>query len=220
MRMVILYSVFFLLLSFGAELSAAASSNDGMSNLNKSDDTVIAIPSHAQSSTPSPRRGSHIRLRRGISAVGPDLTFALGLTQEHYDVAQNQILTQLNQVGLSTPRTDRSKHALLEQIGREITRQKTVLAGSAGADLSSSLDDSTVSSSTENLTNEELNNLVISQQIANQLLTQITVQQQDDREQTEERLRSANFRANLEGGFAVLSLVVAIALGLVPIIMH
>ena len=211
--MVFLYVICFVVCGFSGELSAAASSSSsskgsglafsGSSNAD-SHDVVVAVNQLSQSS----QRGS--RLRRGMSTVRLDLTLVPGLRQEHYDEARNQIASQLNQVGLCTPRTDRSKHVLLEQIGKEINRQKAVLADSGPINESSS-DDSLDLSSDDTLNNEELENLVKSQAIANTLLTQMIVRQQDDREQAEQSVKSAVFRANVEAVLAVVGTLAGVA---------
>lgn len=201
--MVILYVISLFFLNYSSYVFPASSSDE---------DCVIPI-SGAPSRPPTPAGLSRLKIIRGLSAMRLDLsTVSKGVTPEHYDVAQNQIQAQINQVSLTTPRTDRSKHLVLEQIGREITRQKNALTESTTASSSSS-EETSVSSTEDDLTHEELQNIITSQKIANALLTQMIVRQQDDQAHAEERVRSANIRANIEAVFGILGVVVAIIFG-------
>lgn len=210
--MFFLYVMGLFFLSYSFEILASSSDSSG------GDDCIIPISS--RSSTPA--GGSRLR-SRGFSGVRLDLvSVTRGITPEHYDHAQSQIATQINQVVLTTPRTDRSKHVLLEQIGREIERQKNVLTDSVQVHSSSS-EEHIVSNPDENLTHDELQNIIRSQNIANNLLTQMLVRQQDDREHADERVRSAEHRANVEAVIAVLGALFGFAgtvIAIVPFFIH
>lgn len=217
--MVFLYAISLFFLTYSSHAFSASSSDSAMSDYE--DRVVIGL------ATPSttPARGSRLRGLNSLSAMRLDTDLlSRGITPHHYDIAQSQIATQIKQVSLGTPRTDRSKHFLLEQICKEIERQKNVLSESVPVDSSSTDEEESYESCQHSdLSNEELKNVIKSQNIANTLLTQMIVRQQDDREHANELVRAATFRANVEAVFAIIGTLFGIAgtaIAIVPLFIH
>lgn len=208
--MFFLYQILLLILSVNFQMFAASSSDD---------ECVIAVASRP----PTPVAGSRLRIIRGFSAVrlenilrnssGPS-----GVAPNFYDTVQSQITNQLDQVPASTPRTDRSKHAVFEQISKELERQKKIVPGSF-----SSSDEENSSESSEHLSNQDLHHIILAQDRAAGLLTQMLVAQREATEVAEEREQSANFRANIEAVVAVVGTIFGIAgtaIAIVPLFIH
>jgi hypothetical protein len=180
--------------SFASIVSSSSSNSDN-------EETSIQIPEDQK----SPVRGSRIRLIRAISALRLNL---MGVTPEHVDAAGQQIENQLNQVSTQTPHSSRVVDVMRLQIAADLERRRNILVESVGQTQSSShvselVDSSGSSDSFENLSREELHDLLIAVQYANNVLTQTAVRAQDDRER-------AVYEADTNKKFGILGTVLGV----------
>lgn len=167
------------------------------------------------SSNQTPKLGSRIRSMADLSKFCIDVARIGLVTPNRYDDAQQYIERQFDLVGASTPLTARTLASLKEQLQQDVERHKIVFSQSSSATGEStgssderqpSDDDisTPISLDEEDPEQRTLKEMLISIQIANNLLTQSAVRAQDG-------LERANYDAKVNMRWAYIGAALGVA---------